>query len=201
MQPSGNTDTAPRPFLSRAAINTLVGLLIVFVLGLWLVGNYNSLVQARNDTTKSWSKVETQYQRRFDLVGNLVESVKGAQGQEAKVFGDIAAARTGYANASNPSDKAKAASAMETNIALIPRLQEAYPELKSNALVASLMTQLTGTEDGILGVRNTYNDTATNYNTNIESFPKSVFASVFGFKEFALFKADTAAAKAPAVKF
>lgn len=187
--------------LSRPAIITGIVLGTVMLVFLWFTGNYNSLVGAKNQTDQSWSQVETQYQRRLDLVGNLVASTKGAQGQEREVFGKIAEARTQYNNATTSSDKAAAASSVETNVALIPRLQEAYPELKSNQQVQSLMNQLTGTEDGILAARDNYNKVATNYNTNIERFPKNVFANIFGFKPFALFKAKAAAANAPEVKF
>lgn len=176
-------------------------LLGVLILGLWIMGNFNSLVSSKNSVDKSWSRVETQYQRRLDLIGNLVESTKGAQGQEREVFIKIAQARTNYNNATSSSDKAKAASQVETNVALIPRLQEAYPDLKSNQQVQSLMNQLTSTEDGILQARDHYNDTATNYNTGIQSFPKNTFASMFGYTTVSLFKADTGAKNAPKVKF
>jgi len=187
--------------LTTPALFTLVFLVTVAFVFAWCVGNYNSLVTSKAQVEKSWSKVETRYQRRLDLIGNLVESVKGAQGQEQKVFGDIAKARSAYGNATNSADKAAAASSMETNIALIPRLQEAYPELKSNQQVTALMTQLAGTEDDILGARDEYNSTTTNYNVNIQSFPKSIFANWFGFTKQPLFKSEKGSEKAPKVKF
>lgn len=181
----------------------LVGsvLLFLFICGLWSMGNYNSLVTARNQTDKSWASVETQYQRRFDLIDNLVETVKSAQTQEKEVFVKIAEARTAYNNAKSTDDKVAAANSIETNVALIPRLQEAYPDLKSNTQVTALMNDLRGTEDGILKARDGFNNTATNYNTNIQRFPKNIFASVFGFKARTLFKADTGAEKVIKVKF
>lgn len=185
--------------LSKQARLTAIILGIVLIFGLWSAGNYNSLTTSKNDVDNSWAKVETQYQRRIDLVGNLVSSVKGAQGQEQKVFIAIANARTAYNNASTTSGKAAAASQVETNLALIPRLQEAYPDLKSNTQVQSLMTQLTQTEDQIAGARDTYNDTATNFNKNVSRFPKNIFAGIFGFHHVTLFKADTNAATAPKV--
>lgn len=187
--------------LSKSAIWTGAVLGFLLIVGLMFAGNYNSMVASRNKTTQSWGTVETAYQRRFDLIGNLVSSVKGAQGQEQAVFGKIADARAAYASASNPSDKAKAASQIETNVALVPRLQEAYPDLKSNQQVTQLMNQLTGTEDGIMSARNAYNDQATKFNTSIERFPSNVFAGLYGFKEFTLFKADPGAATAPKVDF
>lgn len=187
--------------MSKAAIFVAVLLGVVIVGGLWFAGNYNSLIVARNSVDKSWASVETQYQRRLDLIDNLVASVKGSQGQEKTVFIAIADARSRYNTASTPDGKTAAANALETNIALIPRLQEAYPDLKSNAQVTKLMDQLTGTEDGILGARNSYNTTVNNYNTNIQSFPKNLFAGMFGFTARTLFKADQGAATAPKVSF
>ncbi len=113
----------------------MIALLFVF---LWVTGNYNSLISSKNSVDKSWARVETQYQRRLDLIDNLVSSTKGAQGQERAVFIAIAEARTKYNNATSSNDKASAASQIETNVALLPRLQEAYPDLKSNQQVQSI---------------------------------------------------------------
>ena len=187
--------------LSKPALITGVALAILLLIGLLFAGNYNSLVKARANVDKSWGSVETQYQRRLDLVGNLVASVKGAQGQEQAVFGKIADARTAYNNAQTTSDKAAAASTVETNLALVPKLQEAYPDLKSNAQVTLLMTQLTSTEDSILNARNDYNKQATTYNISIQRFPKNLFAGLYGFHTQALFQADSSASTAPTVNF
>lgn len=187
--------------LTKPAIITLVVLFVVLILGTTVVGNYNSLVSSRADVDNSWAKVETQYQRRLDLIGNLVGSVKGAQGQEQTVFGKIADARKQYQNAQTTNDKASAASALETNIALVPKLQEAYPELKSNVQVTKLMDQLTGTENTIASARDNYNDTVKNYNVNIKSFPKSVYAGIFNYDQAKLFQADAQAKTAPKVDF
>ena len=188
--------------IEKLALFMFVGIVtLLLFFGLLFVGEYNSMVTARNNTDKAWSRVETQYQRRYDLIGNLVESVKGAQGQELAVFTAIAQARSNYANAQGTSNKAAAASQIETNLALVPRLQEAYPDLKSNTQVTSLMQQLTGTEDSVLAARNDYNDQANTYDTSIQRFPRNVFAGLFGFQPKTLFKADAAAAQAPQVKF
>lgn len=187
--------------LSRPAIVTAVILGVLLFFGLWVSGNYNSLVTASNGVDNTWAKVETQYQRRLDLIDNVVASVKGSQLQEQKVFGDIAKARTQYNQANTAEGKAEAANSIETNVALIPRLQEAYPELKSNEQVSKLIAELAGTENGILDVRNRYNDAVTNYNTNITRFPKNIFAGLFNYDKRTLFKSDVAASKAPVVNF
>jgi len=182
--------------LSNAARNTLIGLSVVFFIGVWSVGNYNSLVTSKNAVDKSWATVETRYQRRFDLIGNLVESVKGGQKQELAVFTAIADARKQYSAGNSVSEKSAALNSIETNLALLPRMQEAYPELKSNVLVAGLMQDLKGTENDIATARDTYNTTANNYNNNVSRFPKLVFAKMFGFDKVTLFKSEEGAAKA-----
>lgn len=187
--------------LSKPALSTGIVLCCLLLIGLVFVGNYNSLVKAKANVDQSWASVEAQYQRRLDLIGNLVASVKGAQGQEQVVFGKIADARTAYNNASTTSDKAAAASAVESNVALIPKLQEAYPDLKSNTQVTQLMSQLTSTEDSILNARNAYNTQATTYNISIQRFPKNLFAGLYGYHTQTLFKADSGASTAPTVNF
>lgn len=191
----------PNPVkLSKPAIITLISLLAIFLLFGWLVGNYNSLVTANNAVRQSWSKVQTQYQRRFDTIDNLVEATKGAQGQEQKVFGAIADARKQYnANPTGAADQVDGA--VTTTVANLQRLQEAYPELKSNQEVIQLMTDLKTTEGDILAARNTYNDTATNYNNNISRFPKSIFASIFGYHEKPLFESEKGSEKGAKITF
>lgn len=187
--------------LSKPAIITAAVLGTILVLGLWLSGNYNSLVGKKAEVENSWSKVETQYQRRLDLIDNVVASVKGAQGQEVAVIGQITDARRAYGAADSTEDKAAAASSLETNIALLPRLQEAYPDLKSNTQVTALINELGGTENTIAGVRNDYNDKVTGYNVGISRFPGNIFANLFDFDRAKLFQADSGASKAPTVKF
>jgi LemA protein len=173
-----------------------------FVLaGLWLVGNYNSLVKSGTQVDKSWSMVETQYQRRLDLIENLVETVKGAQGQEQKVFKDIADARSAYAGSKSSSEQAAAAGNVESALSRLLVITEAYPELKSNENVKSLQADLGKTEDSIAKARDQYNTTASNYNLNIRRFPKNIFAKLFGFDPRSLFKSDVGSEKAPKVKF
>lgn len=194
----------PKFKFSKAAIVTGVILLIVLIFGAWLMANYNSLVSSNAKKDNSWAKVETQYQRRNDLIDNIVSSVKGAQKNEQK-FVDIAQARSGIKpiDPNAPTDE-KAATASQneaTVVSIVPRLQEAYPELKSNEQVSKLVAELQGTENEISKVRNTYNDTVTNYNVGITSFPKNIFANMFGFKKANLYKADATASKAPKVEF
>ena len=185
--------------LTKPAIVTGVVLLFGLFVGLVFVGNYNSLVSSKAAVDQSWASVETQYQRRLDLITNLVASVKGAQGQEQKVIGEVADARTKYGGASTTSEKAAAASNLESSLGRLLVITESYPDLKSNQTVQQLMTELTGTENGVLAARDSYNTAATDYNVGIQRFPKNLFANAFGYHSQALFKADAAASQAPKV--
>ena len=187
--------------LSKPAIVTGIVLLTIAFFGFWLVGNYNSLVGARNGVSNSRAKIDTQLERRYELVDNIVESVKGSQAQESEVFGKIAEARKIGGSATSPEQEAEANNTIDTQIALLPRLQEAYPELRSNEQVTRLIGELQGTANSILQARNDYNDTVTNYNNNIAKFPKSVFAGMFNFDKEELFKARSEALNNPKVKF
>lgn len=176
--------------MTKQAKTTLIVLAVLAVGGLWLAGNYNSLVTARNAVKNDYAKIDTQLERRYELVDNIVESVKGSQAQESDVFGKIAEARKVGGSASTPEAEAQANQAIDTQIALLPRLQEAYPELRSNDQVTRLITELQGTANGIQAARDNYNNTVTNYNNNITQFPKSIFAGIFNFEEAELFKAS-----------
>ena len=174
---------------------------IVLIVGGYLVSTHNRLVKANEAVDATWAQVESQYQRRFDLTDNLVQTVKAGQKQELEVFKSIADARKQYNSALTLNERTKAISSIETNLALVPRLQEAYPELKSNQLVQSLMTDLKGTEDTIAKARDSFNTTAANYNKNIRRFPKNIFASMFGFEKIELFASVKEASKVIKVNF
>lgn len=177
--------------LSKPAVVTLAVLAFVAVLGLWCVGNYNSLVGAKNAVDNSKAKIDTQLTRRYELIDNIVQSVQGSQAQESDVFGKIAEARKiGGSSAASTEQQAEANQTIDTQIALLPRLQEAYPELKSNDQVSKLITELQGTANSVREARDFYNNTVTNYNTNITSFPKNIFAGVFNFDKAKLFEAS-----------
>ena len=175
--------------LSKPAIVTAIVLAFIAITGMWLAANYNDLVHARNDVRNSRSKIDTELTRRYDLIDNIVASVQGSQAQESDVFGKIAEARKVGGNSSDPAQQAAANETISTQIALLPKLQEAYPELRSNDQVTRLIGELQGTNNTIRDVRNGYNDTVTNYNNNVTSFPKSIFAAVFNFDQEKLFEA------------
>jgi len=180
-----------KPFLTLGVV--------VVVLGMWLMGTYNGLVRLGQQVDNQWAQVETQYQRRFDLVPNLVESTKGFLAQEQEVFSNIAQARQGYAGAQNNNEKVKAANQMESALSRLLVIVENYPELKSNQTVQDLMVELAGTENRVSVERKRYNDTVKGYNVKVKTFPTMIAANMFGYTEKPYFEAVEAAETAPAV--
>lgn len=180
---------------------TLIGVVVVACLiGLWLMSSYNGMVKANLAVDTQWAQVETQYQRRFDLIPNLVASVEGVMKQEKDVFIAIAEARKGYAGAKSVDEKAEAAGKMESALGRLLVITENYPQLNSSETVKNLMTQLEGTENRVSVERTRFNDTVSAFNGSIMTFPSNIVAGIFGFQKRAFFKADEAAAKAPTVK-
>lgn len=179
----------------------LIILAIVIILGGYVWSSYNGLITLKEGTTVQWKQVETQYQRRFDLIPNLVESVKGSMKQESTVFTALAEARTRYAGATGASDKAAAASQVETAFARLLVVMENYPTLKSTATVENLMTQIEGTENRISVERGRYNEIVNKYEVTIKRFPGSIVASMFGFGDVNYFQVKEGVENAPAVKF
>ncbi len=180
----------------------IVAIIVILgcVIGSTVLNTYNSLQRADQDVENQWAKVESKYQRRFDLIPNLVKSVKGSMGQEEKVFGDIADARTRYAGASSGSqEKIDAMGDLESAIGRLLVIMENYPELKSIDRVHDLMIQLEGTENRISVERDRYSDEVRKFNDRIVTFPTNIIASAFGFKEKPFFEAEKGAEKAPEV--
>ena len=174
---------------------------VVVVLVAWGFSSYNGLVTLNESADAQWAKVETQYQRRFDLIPNLVNSVKAILTQEQTVFGDIADARTRYAGATTPDEKAAAASQVEGALGRLLVIVENYPQLESSSNVRDLMAQLEGTENRVSVERTRFNDEIRAYNTTVKRFPKNMLARLFGFGERSYFEAANGAENAPQVNF
>lgn len=174
---------------------------VVIVLGLWSVSAYNNLVTLNEAADAQWAQVETQYQRRLDLIPNLVESVKGIFEQEQEVFGAIAEARTRYTSAQTPDERAAAANQVESALARLIAVVENYPQLRSSENVTRLMDELAGTENRVSVERGRYNERVQEYNLAVKRFPARLFAAVFGFDERVFFKAKEGADQAPEVDF
>lgn len=174
---------------------------VVAILGFYAWGIYNKMITANENVDNLWAQVETQYQRRFDLIPNLVESVKGAMAQEQQVFGNLAEARTRYAGAQTINEKAQAATEVESALSRLLVVMENYPQLKSVETVQTLMSQLEGAENRISVERKRFNDASRDFNVMVKRIPAKWFAAMFGFSEKAYFEAATGAENAPAVKF
>ncbi len=181
---------------------TIIGIVIALVLiVIYGYSTYNSLVTLSVESDTQWKQVEVNYQRRFDLIPNLVASVKGTMAQEKDVFTAIADARTKYSGAQSPEDRAKAAVQVESALSRLLVISENYPQLKSIDIMSTLMSQLEGTENRISVARDRYNQTVKQYNLKVMRLPSSIFASLFGFNERTYFEAKSGAENAPEVKF
>lgn len=165
-----------------------------------IFGSYNGLVSKEETVNTSWSNVETNYQRRYDLIPNLTNAVQGIFNQEQQVFKDIADARTRYAGApSGSQEQVEAQSSLDSALSRLLVIVESYPELKSNEQVTGLMDELAGTENRINVARQRYNETVQDYNTSIRTFPTNIFAGMFGFERKPLYEAQEGAENAPTV--
>lgn len=178
---------------------TYIIIALVVIAGLYIGGTYNSLVRSNETINGQWAQVENQYQRRFDLIPNLVESVRGVMNQEKEVFGAIADARTRYSGAVTTEAKVQAASQVESALGRLLVVMENYPTLKSSENVTNLMVQLEGTENRISVERKNYNDAVMSYNQSVKIFPRSIIASLFAFGERQYFEVKEEAKVAPTV--
>jgi len=177
----------------------LIILVVVVLLGLYAWSSYNSLVSLNESADAQWAKVETQYQRRFDLIPNLVNSVKGVMTQEQAIFNSIADARTKYSGAQTANEKAAAAGEMESSLGRLLVIMENYPVLNSSNNVRDLMSQIEGTENRISVERSRFNDMIREYNLGIKRFPRSLLAAMFGFGEREYFESKEGTESAPSV--
>jgi LemA protein len=178
--------------------------IIVLILVLSVAGSYNSLVKKSQAVDNQWAQVEAQLQRRFDLIPNLVNSVKGFFAQEQAIFNAITQARAKYAGAQasgNVGDISSASNELEGALGRLLVIVEDNPEIKSNTLVQGLMDELASTENQISVERRRYNDAVRDYNTVIKSFPMMFFAGMFGFSEKPYFESVPGANAPPTVEF
>ena len=170
-------------------------LAIVVVLIIAFVVIYNSLVTMRLRVKNAWSQIDVQLQRRFDLIPNLVETVKGYMQHEAVVLSKVTDLRSSWADAKTLDEKAKLDNELSDTLKTIMAVAENYPDLKANQNFSELQTELTNTENKISYSRQFYNDTVTRYNTKLEVFPSNIVASMFHFTAEQLFEVDNQEAK------
>ncbi len=182
------------------AVWIVLGVILVIVIA--VIGIYNKLVHLKMRVKNAWAQIDTQLKRRFDLIPNLVETVKGYMVHEEKTLKEIVEARNSFASAEGVQGKAEANNNLTNSLKSIFALAEAYPDLKANENFNSLQVELSGTEDKIAYARQFYNDTVQMYNTAIMSFPSNILAGMFGFKEESFFEVtDEAQREAVKVQF
>lgn len=181
----------------------VLGILFIAVLfvGLWAMGMYNSMVTASAGVDAQFANVDSVYQRRADLIPNLVESVKGYMAYEGKTLTAVTEARSAWAKAGTVDEKIAAGTSMDSAISRLLVTMEAYPQLKASESTNKLMDELAGTENRISVERMRYNEVVKSYNTMIKYFPGSVIANMGGFREKPYFEAQAGSENAPKVKF
>lgn len=188
----------------------IIVLVIVGVIVLWAISGYNSLVSLEEQVQTKWANVETQYQRRADLIPNLVNTVKGYASHEKQTLEDVVNARTKATQITiNPEELSaekiaeyqKAQGEVSSALGRLLAISESYPDLKANQNFLELQAQLEGTENRISVARREFNETSKEYNTQIRRFPKNILAGLFGFSKMSYFEAEAGTEKAPAVEF
>ncbi|MHB8860351.1 MAG: LemA family protein [Minisyncoccota bacterium] len=183
---------------------TTIILIVLAVIVLWAVFSFNSLIRLTNHAKEAWADINVQLKRRYDLIPNLVETVKGYAAHESSAFENVSKARAAAMSATGTADKAQAENQLSGTLKTLFAVSEAYPELKANQNFLQLQQELGDTEDKIQSARRFYNTTVMALNTAAQSFPNNLIASSFGFKQMDLFElaeADAAAKEPVKVQF
>jgi len=175
--------------------------IILVVLALLFIPKYNSLVTAEESVQSKWAQVENQLQRRYDLIPNLVESVKGYANHEKEVIASITDARAQMGSAHSPKEQAVANDTLNGALSRLLVVVENYPNLKADANFRQLMDELAGTENRLAVAREDYNNEVQAFNKTVKRFPGNLIAGMFGFEQKEYFKAAAGAEKAPSIDF
>ncbi|MBI5654478.1 LemA family protein [Candidatus Uhrbacteria bacterium] len=176
-------------------------LLAIGLVALWAIMTYNGLITLKNRTDEAWSDIDVQLKRRYDLIPNLVETVKGYATHEQGTFEKVIQARNAAMGAQGMADKAVAENQLSQTLKSIFALAEAYPELKANQNFLQLQQDLTDTEDKIQASRRFYNGNVRDFNTKLQVFPTNMIGNMLGFKAREFFEIAEAEKAAPQVKF
>ena len=166
-------------------------ILIIVLLIIWIIAMYNGLIKAKLKVDNAWSQIDVQLQRRFDLIPNFVETVKGYMKHESETFEKITNLRSSWANSTTLSEKAQLDNELSGALKTIMAISENYPDLKANTNFSELSEELRNTENKISFSRQFYNDSVTMYNTKLELFPSNIIANMFNFKPRELFKTES----------
>jgi len=183
------------------ALILLIPLIVLGAVALFLIGGYNALVVMRNRVKNAESQIDVQLKRRYDLIPNLVETVKGYAKHEKGLFENVSKARAAWSNATTIAEKGKAGNMMASALKSLIAVAEAYPTLKANENFMMLQEELSGTESKIAYSRQFYNDSVQSYNTSVEQFPMSILAGMFKFAKQDFFETDEVEKKPVKVKF
>lgn len=176
-------------------------IVVVVLLILYLIFTYNTLVKLRNRVKDQWAQIEVQLKRRFDLIPNMVETVKGYAKHESDTLKGVIEARNKFTVASTPEQEMEANNQLTSAIRQIFALSESYPDLKADTNFLNLQNNLQDTENKISSARQFYNDTVLSLNNKVEMFPSNLIAKMFGFKKEVFFEAGEEAKEAPKVQF
>ncbi|MBU0707701.1 LemA family protein [Patescibacteria group bacterium] len=177
-------------------------IIAIVVLIIWFIGVYNSLIRLKNQTNEAWSDIDVQLKRRYNLIPNLVETVKGYATHEREVFEKVTQARSQAMGVQNPADKAKAENMLSGALKSLFAVAENYPGLKASENFAKLQDELSDTENKVQAARRFYNGNVRDFNTKLESFPNNMVAGMFGFNKREFFEIeDEGERKNPEVKF
>lgn len=188
----------------------IITIVVIALVAIWGISSYNGLVSMDENVSNQWANVETQYQRRSDLIPNLVNTVKGYAKHESETLESVMAARSQATQVKiDPSNCTpqqlaayqKAQGDVTTALGKLLAITENYPDLKANQNFLELQSQLEGTENRINVARKDFNDTAKKYNTSLRRFPRNIIASMFGFEKRNYFEAEAGAEKVPKVEF
>ena len=188
----------------------IITIVVIVLVAIWGISSYNGLVSMDENVSNQWANVETQYQRRSDLIPNLVNTVKGYAKHESETLESVMAARSQATQVKiDPSNCTpqqlaayqKAQGDVTTALGKLLAITENYPDLKANQNFLELQSQLEGTENRINVARKDFNDSAKEYNTSLRRFPRNIIASMFGFEKRNYFEAEAGAEKAPKVEF
>lgn len=179
----------------------IIIIVLVVLLVLWGVSTYNKLIDLRNRVKDQWAQIDVQLKRRFDLIPNLVETVKGYAKHENDTLEEVIKARNTYVSATTPEAQMKADGELTQAVSKLFALSESYPDLKANTNFQELQNELTETESKIASARQFYNDTVLQYNNKVEMVPSNIIASIFKFTKEAFFEANEAERENVQVKF
>jgi LemA protein len=180
----------------------ILGLLVVAaLLAVWVIMVFNGLIQARNQVDEAWSDIEVQLKRRYDLIPNVVNSVKGYAKHEDNVFEKVTQARARAMQATTPAQHAVAENMLSETLKSLFAVSEAYPQLKASDNFMHLQQELVDTEDKIQASRRFYNGNVRDFNTKIQIFPNNLVAGVLSFKKYDFFDAPDTVNEVPEVKF